>query len=183
VQITEGKAFLAESTAAALDQLLSMYIQPLKRERTVKRRGRFAIQAAMRTQFEQAGVWSLMRKQIAASQYTKPGDSLRIDCAYRPNGLIRMFQAISLESDSEAAKVLAFSAQAIREGVARIEKASVELTAIVEPVRKSENTEPDEDRTAHYRFAVETMEEKEIRVLTTLDLPRIAETARRELRV
>jgi len=34
-----------------------------------------------------------------------------------------------------------------------------------------------------YRFAVETMEERQIRVLTTADLGRAAETARRELRV
>jgi hypothetical protein len=34
-----------------------------------------------------------------------------------------------------------------------------------------------------YRFAVETMEERGIRVLTTADLGRVAETARRELRV
>ncbi len=34
-----------------------------------------------------------------------------------------------------------------------------------------------------YRFGVETMEEHQIRVLTTSDLARVAETARRELRV
>jgi len=34
-----------------------------------------------------------------------------------------------------------------------------------------------------YRFAVETMEEQRIRVLTTADLGRVAETARRELGV
>jgi len=33
-----------------------------------------------------------------------------------------------------------------------------------------------------YRFGVETMEEHRIRVLTTSDLDRVAETARRELR-
>jgi hypothetical protein len=34
-----------------------------------------------------------------------------------------------------------------------------------------------------YRFAVETMEEQQIRVLTTADLGRMAEAARRELMV
>jgi hypothetical protein len=34
-----------------------------------------------------------------------------------------------------------------------------------------------------YRFGVETMEEHSIRVLTTSDLDRVAETARRELRI
>jgi hypothetical protein len=183
LQITDAKAFLAESFPAGLEQLLSLYVHSMKRERAARRSGRLAIHTAMRNQFERAGVWTLMRKQIAAADYTRPGDPLRIDCGYRPNGLIRLFQAISLEGDSDAAKVLAFSARAIKEGVARVEKASLELTAIVEPIRKTEGEEPNEDRIALYRFAVDTMEDHEIRVLTTSDLPRIAETARRELRV
>jgi hypothetical protein len=181
LQITESKAFLADSFIAGLEQLLSLYVDPAKRERSSRRGGRAAIHAVMRTQFERAGVWTLMRKQIAAAAYTKPGDPLRIDCGYRPNGLVRMFQAVSLEGDSEAAKVLAFSAEGIKLGVARVENASLELTAIVEPIRKSEEDEPGEDRIAQYRFAVETMEEHAIRVLTISDLPRVAETARREL--
>lgn len=183
LQITESKAFLAESFPAGLEELLSLYVETAKRERSRKRSGRAAIQAAMRLQFERAGVWALMRKQIAAANYTKPGDPLRIDCGYRPNGVVRMFQAVTLEADSEAAKVLAFSAAAIEQGVQRVEKAALELTAIVEPIRKKEDEEPGEDHIAQYRFAVETMEEHSIRVLTTNDLSRVAETARRELRV
>ncbi|HEY4046632.1 MAG TPA: DUF3037 domain-containing protein [Acidobacteriaceae bacterium] len=183
LQITEAKAFLAESFISGLEQLVSLYVDTAKRERSSKRSGRTTIHAAMRTQFERAGVWTMMRKQIPASTYTKPGDPLRIDCGYRPNGLVRMFQAVSLETDSEAAKVLAFSAHGIKQGVARVENAVLELTAIVEPIRKSEEEQPGEDRIAQYRFAIETMEEHEIRVLTTSDLPRIAETARHELRV
>ena len=56
-----------------------------------------------------------------------------------------------------------------------------QLAAIVEPLRSvaAERGEA-EDR---YRFGVETMEEQGLRVLTVNDLGRIAETARRELRV
>jgi hypothetical protein len=183
LQITETKAFLAESFIAGLEQLVALYVDSMKRERNSKRSGRTAIHASMRTQFERAGVWTLMRKQIAAATYTKPGDPLRIDCGYRPNGVVRMFQAVSLEADTEAAKVLAFSAHGMRQGVERVENAVLELTAIVEPIRKSDEDQPSEDRIAQDRFAVETMEDHQIRVLTTSDLPRIAETARRELRV
>jgi hypothetical protein len=183
LQITEAKAYLAETFVAGLEQLARLYVENPKRERTSKRSGRSAIQAAMRTHFERAGVWTLMRKQIAVSNYTRPGDPLRIDCGYRPNGVVRLFQAVSLEGDLESAKVLAFSASGIKQGVARVENAALELTAIVEPVRSAEEADSQEDRIAQYRFAVETMEEHEIRVLTTSDLTRIAETARRELRV
>jgi hypothetical protein len=183
VQITEPKAFLAESFPAGLEELLRLYVYTAKRGRSARRSGRLGIYGSMRTHFERAGVWTMMRKQISAATYTRTGDPLRIDCGYRPNGVVRMFQAVSLDGDSDGAKVLAFSAQAIMQGVARVERAALELTAIVEPIRKAEEDEPGEDRVAQYRFAVETMEQQEIRVLTTSDLPRIAETARRELRV
>jgi hypothetical protein len=163
--------------------LMRLYVEPPPRERVPKLRGRSAIQAEMRREFERAGVWELMRKQIAASQYTRPGDPLRIDAGYRPNGIIRMFHAVSLEPGVEMAKVLAFSAAGLRAGVERIEKAALELTAIIEPARKIGATEEEPERLELYRFGVETMEEHSIRVLTTTDLSRVAETARRELRV
>ncbi len=183
VQMTEGKAYLAESLPAGLEELMRIYVEPPPRERLPRLSGRAAIQARMRGEFERAGVWDLMRKRIAASDYTRPGDPLRLDCGYRPNGLIRIFHAVSLEPGVEAAKVLAFSSAALRAGVERIEKAELELTAIVEPAARIGATGEEPERLELYRFGVETMEEHRIRVLTTADLGRVAETARRELRV
>jgi hypothetical protein len=205
VQMTRGKAYLAESIETGVEELMRMYVEPPKRERVSRLSGRAAIQAAMRTEFERAGVWDLLRKRIAVSTYTRAGDPLRIDLGYRPNGVIRMFQAVSLDASSgvglEAAKALAFSAPGLAAGVERVEKAALELTAVVEPIRQGPGTrdqgiairnqkvgmqesnfELDSERVAAYRFAVETMEEHRIRVLTTADLGRAAETARRELR-
>jgi Protein of unknown function (DUF3037) len=196
VQMTESKAYLAESLPAGMEELMRLYVYSPPRERVSRLSGRAAIQARMRTEFERAGVWELLRKRIAASEYTRPGDPLKIDVGYRPNGLIRMFHAVSLEPGVEMAKVLAFSASSLRAGVERVEKASLELTAVIEPaVRMAGQKKPDQnevgldkpeldpDRLEIYRFAVETMEENQIRVLTTSDLGRVAETARRELRV
>jgi hypothetical protein len=207
VQVTRAKGYLAESVETGVEELMRMYVDPQKRERVSKLAGRAAIQLQMRTEFERAGVWDLLRKRIAASQYTRPGDPLRIDLGYRPNGVIRMFQAVSLEQGSgsglEAAKALAFSVTALIAGVERVEKAALELTAVIEPLREQgigrreqgrekqrpglrshkEEMELDSERVDAYRFAVETMEEHRIRVLTTVDLGRVAETARRELRV
>ena len=136
----------------------------------------------MRSEFEHAGVWDLLRKKIAASEYTRPGDPLRIDVGYRPNGVVRMFHAVSLDPGLETAKVLAFSAAALRAGVERVEKAELELTAVIEPAARVGATEEEPERLELYRFGVETMEEHRIRVLTTSDMGRVAETARRELR-
>jgi len=96
-----------------------------------------------------------------------------------------MFHAVSLEGDVEAAKVLAYSAPQLREGVERVEGAKLELTAVVEPLRmvgsvNDETSEIDEGA-ERYRFGVETMERQEIRVVTLNDLARAAVTAQREL--
>jgi Protein of unknown function (DUF3037) len=182
VQLTEAKACLAESFATELDSLMALYVLAGKRKRESRRTGRAALQARMRTEFERAGVWELMQRRISAARYTRPGDPLRIDCGYRPNGVVRMFQAVSLAGDVEGAKVLAFSAADLTEGITKVERATLELTAIVEPLREVAAEDIEEEQ-ASYRFGVETMERESIRVLTTSDLGRVAETARRELRV
>ena len=179
VQITEAKGCLAESIPAELENLTSIYIDTLKAKTVRQRTGRAAIVATMRAEFEKARVWAMMRKRIDASLYTRAGDPMRIDCGYRPNGVIRMFQAVSLENDVEMAKGLAYSAPRLMEGVQRVESAALELTAIVEPLREVEGDES-VDR---YRFGVETMEQAKIRVLTVNDLARVAETARIELKI
>jgi hypothetical protein len=183
VQLTEPKGYLVESFPAGVEALMRIYVDPPKRERLPRLSGRAAIQSTMRAEFEHAGVWDLLRKRIAASDYTRPGDPLRIDAGYRPNGIIRMFHAVSLEPGLDLAKVLAFSAAGLRAGVERIEKAALELTAIVEPISRIADTDDDPERLAMYRFGLETMEGAQIRVLTTADMNRVAETARRELHV
>ncbi|MDE1155880.1 MAG: DUF3037 domain-containing protein [Acidobacteriaceae bacterium] len=176
IQMTTMQATLAESLPAGMEQLLRLYVEPLKVQRASKvRNGKAAIAYEMRTAFERANVWRLLRKRVAAAQYTQPGDPLKLDCGYR-NGKVRLFQAVSLESDVESAKSLAYSAAALRDGVRRVEGTELELTAVVEPIRLVEEQE-------QYEFAVRTMEHEEIRVLTTSDLARVAETAKRELRV
>jgi hypothetical protein len=178
VQLSTSKACLAESLPAEMEQAMRLYVEPRKRERMARQSGRMAIHARMRTEFERAGVWDLMRKRISVASYTAPGDPLRIDCGYR-NGRVRMFHAVSLESDTELAKVLAYSFPALSAGVLKAEGAELELTAVVQPWARVE----EEEQLAQYRFAVETMESQKIRVLTTNQLPDVADTARRELRV
>ncbi|HWE86315.1 MAG TPA: DUF3037 domain-containing protein [Terracidiphilus sp.] len=183
LQITEPKAYLAESLPAGMEELMRLYVDPPPRERVARLRGRAAIQAAMRSEFERAQVWDLMRKQIRAADYTRPGDPLRIDLGYRPNGVIKMFHAVSLEPGVEMAKILAFSSAGLRAGIERVEKAQFELTAIVEPAARIGASDEAPERLELYRFAIDTMEEHQIRVLTTTQLPDVARTARRELRL
>jgi hypothetical protein len=104
-----------------------------------------------------------------------------------------MFHAVSLDADVEAAKVLAWSAPRLHEGIARIENARLELTAVIEPLRTLTTTKAkslpdsdahsDSDADARYQFGVSTMESQQIRVITVADLARAAETARLDLRL
>jgi hypothetical protein len=174
LQLTAPKGCLAEDPAQELQALAQMYLER-RRAGARETSGRQAIVAQMRDTFEQAGIWALMKKKIAAAQYTHKGDPLKIDCGYRPNGVIKMFHAVSLDSDVDAAKVLAFTYPDIRDGIARVEKAKSELTAIIEP---------DLDRSDEaILFALATLERSAIAVATTSELPSIAERARLELRL
>jgi hypothetical protein len=176
VQLTEMRGTLAENLTVEMEQLLRLYVEPLKAPASRRKAtGRTAIAARIRTEFERAGVWQLMRKRIAAAMYTQPGDPLKIDCGYR-NGRVRMFHAVSLENDVEAAKGIAYSAAALRAGVARVEGVELELTAVVESLASVADAE-------QYGFGVQVMEREAVRVLTVADLGRAAETARRELQV
>lgn len=176
LQLSPGKACLAESPQEELGKLAALYLEPRSREAEAREAaGRQLIVNRMRDAFESAGVWKQMRKRIAVAQYTRPGDPLKIDCGYRPNGVVKLFHAVSLASDVDSAKVLAFTYPQIVEGIARLEKAKAELTAIVEDDLDTKD-EP-------IAFALETLKQSRITVSPMGGIATIAEAIRRDLRV
>jgi hypothetical protein len=174
IQLSPAKGCLAEDPAVEIEAMASMYLETAKVGGKHEVSGRLRILATMRDAFEQAGVWGLMSKQIGVAEYTHKGDPLKIDCAYRPNGEIKMFQAVSLLTDVDAAKVLAFSYPKIAEEIAKKEKSSAVLTAVVE-----ESLDHSEEAIL---FAFATFEQSGIRVAAVGEMAGIAEVARRELR-
>ena len=178
LQLSPAKACLTESPAVELGRLADMYLERVRRPAGKgAAAGRQAIARRMREAFEQAGVWELpqMRKQIPVWKYTHPGDPLKIDCGYQPNGEVKLFHAVSLASEVDAAKVLAFTYPQIREGIARVEKAKTLLTAIVED-DLDRNDEP-------IAFAWDTLVRSDIVVTPVAGLATVAETARQDLRI
>ena len=175
VQLSAATACLAEDPVAEVERLAEMYLESVRRERSREASGRQLIYGQMRDAFDRAGVWSLMTKSIPVAKYTRSGDPLKLDCGYRPNGVIKLFHAISLASDVNAAKVLAFSYPQIAEGIARVERAKSELTAIVE-----HGLDRNDDQIG---FALETLDRSQIAIATTADLNELAHTARVELRI
>lgn len=175
LQLTPAVGVLTESPEAELGLLAQAYLASAARERRVQSGRRF-IYAAMREAFERTGVWNMMWKDIAVAQYTATGDPLKIDCAYRPmNEVIHMFHAVSLATAVDSAKVLAFSYQDFREGLAQAENASPNLYAVVEDGLDRGDEQID--------FALTTFDRYGIDVATISQMPAIAERARLELRL
>jgi len=131
----------------------------------------------MRDAFEQAGVWqvALMRKDIAVAQYTRPGDPLKIDCGYMPNGVLHLFHAVSLATDVNSAKVLAYSYSDMRENLHAAEHAMSDLTAITE-----DELDLQDEGVA---FALAALQDNQITIAKVSAMPHIAERARVDLKL
>ncbi len=178
IRLSAKQAVLTDSPEQELRRLAKAYLEaPPAEAKEREQRGRPWIFSVMRSAFEKAGVWSApqFRHNIAVAQYTRPGDPLKLDCGYRPNGAVKLFHAVSLEADPNLAKVLAYSYPQVREGIAKAEKAEAKLTAIVED---------DLDRSREpIAFALETLAASKITVATTAQMGQLAETARIDLRL
>jgi hypothetical protein len=177
LQLTEARPLLTDSPEAELKLLSQAY---LDRHRSASRgaSGRQNILHAMRREFEKQGVWQFLRTGIPIAQYTEEGDPLKIDFAYNPStsgqSLVRMFQAVSLERDTNAAKVLAFSCPRIAAGLHQKENSELQLTAVIEaelPVIRE------------IEFGKRAMRESGVVIKTVADIPAIAERAREELKL
>ena len=175
VQLSAATACLAEDPAAEVERLAEMYLETVRRERSREVSGRQAIRLQMEDAFKRYGVWDLLSKNVPMAKYTRSGDPLKLDCGYRPNGVIKLFHAVSLATDVNAAKVLAFSYPQIAEGITRVERAKSELTAIVE-----HGLDRGDEQIG---FALETLERSRIAIATTADMDQVAQRARLELRV
>jgi Protein of unknown function (DUF3037) len=174
IQPSDFQACLAESPATEADELARLYLERPKRRQQAREPGaRVAIVARMRSEFDAAGVWPLMQEKIPVARYTRSGDPLKIDCGYSPNGTIKLFHAIALSSDVNAAKVLAFSFPQLAQGIAKAEGKQALLTAIVE------DDLPTDDETVN--FARDTLEQNAIRIAPVSMMPDIAAAAAREL--
>ncbi len=192
LEITPMTAVLTESPQAEIGKLAQTYLESTLRGHR-EQTGRRVIYNAMREAFERAGVWQspAMRKDIAVAQYTRQGDPLKIDCGYRvpgspasadfaldgvvANGVIHLFHAVSLVSDVNSAKVLAYSYAEMLQGLRAAEHATSDLTAITE-----DELDIHDEGVA---FALATLQKSEIEIARVSQMPQIAERARIELKL
>ncbi len=175
IQLSNTHACLGDVPEKELDNLAKIYLDRATRGGKHLPSGRQRIVAAMHNAFDRAGVWESMMKDIPVEKYTFRGDPLKIDCAYRPNGTIKMFHAVPLATDVNVAKILAFSYPQIVEGINRDEGARALLTAVVE-----DNLDRSDEAIL---FALATMDKSQIAVTPVGNMPQIAEVARQEMRL
>src|SRR5438105_5983628 len=163
-----------------IDKLAKDYLEPapaaISEPRAVTSRGgRAALRRSMLHHFQDAGVLPLFQLNLAVSKYSETHDSLVIDCGYSSESTIKMFHAVPLRTDPDYVKLLAFSYPRLANGIARMENTQARLTAVVEN---------DLDRKSRpVVFAYEIFEESKIAIATMSEVPRLAEIARKELRL
>jgi hypothetical protein len=181
LQMAPIMGVLTESPGAEIGVLAKAYLESQargKQERVV--RGRMAIYNTMRGAFEEAGVWDLMLKDIAAAEFTRPGDPFKVDFGYRANGVLHMFQALSLAEQAgsvqvNAAKALAFSYEGMKEGLIQKQHLESDLVAVVEDGLDAND--------ASTGFALAMLAESDIQIARVADMPAIAERVRVEMKV
>ncbi len=174
IQLSAAKGCLTDDPRKEIEELASLYLEAKRVGEKREASGRQKVFGEMKMAFAQAGVWEHMRQGIRVAQYTHKGDPLKIDCGYRPNGVVKMFQAMSLTADVNAAKVLAFSFPRIAEGIQRDERATTSLTVVVDTFDPSDET---------IQFSIAVMEQGGIQRATVSEMPLIAELAKKELRL
>jgi hypothetical protein len=126
--------------AADLDaELERLYADHVAMQRAPSRVGAPGSRAQMRSYcsqvFRQARLWDRIEKSVRASEFTFPGDPMRLDYSYRRNGTRGFVQNLSITRAPADAKLLAYTAERITA------KATLktEFAAVTDVVLNAEN--------------------------------------------
>ena len=161
VQLSPQKGLLAEDLEAELDRLYRDHVEAPRRDRSSEEPAtRNAIRERANQVFRGTGIWPRLERRLRVDEFTYAGDPLRFDYGYRRNGTRGFVQALALSRDAGSAKVLAFTADAIRQ---RLEHP--EFVAITE-------AEPRPQENPRHRFILGLLE---ARAISLVPLAHLAE--------
>jgi len=165
IQLSPQRGLLAEDLDIELDRLYHEHVEPPRPGRSVEDvNTRHAIRNRANQVFRGTGIWPRLERRVRVDEFTYAGDPMRLDYAYRRNGTRGFVQVLPLGRDPGQAKVLAFTAEAIRQKVAH-----TEFLAVSE-------VEPRPEENSRHKFVARMLEEREI---TLLPISRLAEWAYR----
>ena len=123
VQLAPRKGLLSRDPDAELDRLFREQVEPMRETRrgTVEIRTRSDLRARAADYFRTEKILRLMQRGVRVEEFTVPGDPMRIDFSYRRNGTRGFVHSVALGRDPGQAKLLAYTAGAIRERVRQSE--------------------------------------------------------------
>jgi len=123
VQLARRKGLLSRDPDAELDRLFRDQVEPLREARRgiVEIRTRSDVRARAADFFRTEKILRLMQRGVRVEEFTAPGDPMRIDFAYRRNGTRGFVHSVALGRDPGQAKLLAYTAGAIRERIPHTE--------------------------------------------------------------
>jgi hypothetical protein len=123
VQLAPRKGLLARDPDAEIDRLFREQVEPLREARrgVVEIRTRSDVRARAADFFRTEKILRLMQRGARVEEFTAPGDPMRIDFSYRRNGTRGFVHSVALGRDPGQAKLLAYTAGAIRERVRQSE--------------------------------------------------------------
>ena len=116
VQLSPRKGLLASDLDAELERIFREQVEPVRETRrgVVEIRTRSDVRAQAADYFRSEKILRLMERGVRVEEFTVPGDPMRIDFSYRRNGTRGFVHAVALGRDPGQAKLLAFTADAIR---------------------------------------------------------------------
>jgi hypothetical protein len=173
IQLSATRACLTENPAEEIETLARLYFEGPKPVRRSGRSGRERLYEGIEESFEHAGIGRWIMRGMPVASYTKAGDPFKFDFGYRVGSTVKIFQAVSMKSSIDQAVMLAARYPGIAEGMSRKIQTLPVLTAV---------TEDGVDRTEEQvQFALGMLEDAQIRVAVSAEVPLLAEQARREL--
>ena len=159
VQLAPRKGLLSRDPDSELDRLFREQVEPLREARrgVVEIRTRSDVRARAADFFRTEKILRLMQRGVRVEEFTAPGDPMRIDFSYRRNGTRGFVHSVALGRDPGQAKLLAYTAGAIRERVRQSE-----FLAVTEREPAPGNTRD--------KFVSEILAESDVRVVPLAEL-------------
>src|ERR1019366_476375 len=116
LQLSPRKGLLSGDLDAELERVFREQVEPVRESRrgVVEIRTRSDVRAQAADYFRSEKILRLMQRGVPAAEFTVPGDPMRIDFSYRRHGTRGFVHAVPLGRDPGQAKLLAFTADAIR---------------------------------------------------------------------
>jgi Protein of unknown function (DUF3037) len=114
IQLAPQKGVLTHDLDAELERLYADHVAPQRAPAGPGVPGSRAFLRSYCSQvFKQARLWDRLEKSVRSSEYTFPGDPMRLDYSYRRNGTRGFVQTLSVSRAPADAKLLAYTAERV----------------------------------------------------------------------